>query len=444
MATRELREIPSFSVGGFNTQWAVRSAIAQHETGQLQLSGDLCDVMSRDDRCAAVERTRIQGLLGLGLDFESKGKGAKRVKDRVARDAKESWPQMMSEAQAYQWIRWGLWMGVGIGQNIVDTTSIPGKWIPRVRVWHPRWSFWDWQKSCFMLQTQQGTVELRADDPEWCLFLPYGYEKGWMGGIVRSIAGAWFFRQWSMRDWGRWSEVHGQPIKVGIVPETAEMEDKERFIREISNLGSESTIRTVDGGEGRKFDVQFREPLGRAFDSFSKQLDFANSAISIAVLGHNLTTEVKGGSFAAARVGDDVRADIRASDARLVSAAMRDGVLKRWAKWNYGDPELAPYPQYNVEPAQDLKNSADTLVSLATGITQLRAAGANPDVEELLEEFGVPNLGPLDDAELLEQQKQKAAMAPPAQAPNGAPEKPTDAAAGEPQRNGASIAQAEA
>ena len=439
---RELREIPTYTVGGFATKWQLASAISQHELGQFQLSADLCDVMSRDDRCAAVERTRIQGLLGLELDFESSTAGGrKRAKDRVAKDAKSSWPQMMPPAAAYQWVRWGLQLGIGIGQNVLDTTSVPGKWIPRVRVWHPRFCQWDWTKRCYVLQTEQGPVELWPDDPEWCLFLPYGYERGWMGGLVRNLAGAWNFRQWTIRDWGRWSEVHGQPIKVAKVPENADAEAKERFGREVANLGNESTIRTVDGGEGRSFDVQFREPVGRAFDSFDKQLNFANAAIAICVLGHNLTTEVKGGSFAAARIGDEVRTDIRAWDAQVVCSAFRDGILKRWAKWNYGDPELAPHARYNVEPAKDLKNAADTMISVAEAIDGLRKVGGNPDVEEILETFAIPNLGPLDEEELAEQQAKRAALAPPAKATEGAPDDPEDDEAGEPDVDGKPIRQ---
>jgi hypothetical protein len=439
---KELRELPTYGVGGFANRAQLFSAIQQHEMGMFMLSADLCDVMSRDDRCAAVERTRIQGLLGQELDFESSsGGGAKRVKDRIARDAKATWAQMLAPAAAYQWIRWGLWMGIGIGQNIVDTKSVPGKWIPRVRVWHPRFCRWDWMTRSYKLTTETGEVELLPDDPQWCLFLPYGYERGWMGGLVRNLCGAWNFRQWTMRDWGRWSEVHGQPIKVAQVPEMADKEDKERFQREVTNIGNEATIRTQDGGEGRKFDVQFREPIGRAFDSFDKQLDFANTAISICVLGHNLTTEVQGGSYAAARVGDDVRADIRSWDAQVVQDAARNGILKRWAKWNYGDSELAPFLKYNTEPAKDLKNAADTLVALGTAIGGLRNAGANPDVEELLQAFAVPSLGPLDDTELAEMQKKLT----PAVATAGPPADPSKADAGEPETGaGEGVTQAEA
>lgn len=440
---KQLREIPAYTVGGFANKWQLASAIQQHEMGTFQLSADLCEVMARDDRCAAVERTRIQGLLGLDLEFESAKGGTRRVKDKVARDAKESWAQMMPPASAYQWVRWGLYLGIGIGQNVMDTTSVPGKWIPRVRVWHPRHCRWDWNRLCYVLQTQDGPVDLLPDDPEWCLFLPYGYDRGWMGGLVRNLATAWNFRQWTLRDWSRWSEVHGQPIKLAFTPENADQEDKERWHREVTNMGSETTLRATDGGDGRKFDLQFREPIARSFDSFRMQMEEANGDIAICVLGHNLTTEVKGGSFAAARVGDEVRTDIRAWDAQVVQSAQRDGVLKRWAKWNYGDPELAPYPKYNVEPAKDLKNAADTLVSLGAGITSVRNAGGNPDVEEILEEFGVPSLGPLDDEQLLELQAQKAALAPPKTAPNGAPEDPTKEQAGEPtKRNGTKAAAA--
>lgn len=388
----KLRELPNFSTGRFNSQPAIESALIEHERGMFRMSGNLVDVMMRDTRVAGAMRTRIQGLLGLPLDMDPMGD--KRRADAVAKEAKEQWPEMFPEDQLYSWIKYGLTVGIGVAQNIVDTTSVAGRWIPHMKVWHPQNVWWDWTERIYRIQTESGPVDLLPDDPEWMLYLPYGYERGWMEGLVRPLADPWLMRMWARRDWARYSEVHGQPIKIAMCPPTADNEEKERWHRNVSNLGSESTLRTEDGGDGNKYDLEFREPTGDSHECFQEEIDLASNDITIAILGNNLNGEIKQGSFAASKTADGVRTDLRQFDANTVANALRSGSLKRWAQWNFGDAELAPTPKWQTEEAPDEKNAADTLKSFGDGVASLKAAGVNPDVEALCDEFGIPSLGP--------------------------------------------------
>jgi phage gp29-like protein len=439
-----LRELPSYAVGSFNTAGAIRAALAQHERGQFSQSANLVDAMMRDTRVAGAMRTRVQTLLGLKLDMEPQGDG--RKKKAVAKEALETWPSMFPEDQLSAWVTWGLLLGYGIGQNVVDTTAVPGRWLPRLRVWHPQYAYWDWDERCLMLNTQDGVVPIRQDDPEWCVYAPYGYERGWMGAIVRSVADAWLMRTWARRDWARYSEVHGQPIKLAITPSGGDEEEKERWHRTVANPGAEMTYRVTDGGEGNKFDLQFREPVAKSVDAFQGLIEVASADISIAILGHNLTSEVKGGSYAAAKVGDNIRSDLKEFDANTVANALRAGSLKRWAKWNFDDAELAPTPKWETEQPPDEKAAADTLVSFAAAISALKAANVNPDVERLCEEFGIPSLGiPSPEEEQAAKEEARANAPPPPPpapvrlVPGQKPNQPTDAQAGEPSQAGGTV-----
>jgi Protein of unknown function (DUF935) len=391
---KPLREIPSYSLGEYQSAPLLKSILREQEMGLLFRPAQLSRLMLRDSRVAGVLRTRIQGLLGSLLEMEPRGDG--RRKKAVAQEGLETWDQMFPESQLARHLFWGLMLGVSFGRNLVNTNIVPGKWIPRLEVWNPGNARFDKSRKIWVMGTQDGEVDVHPDDPEWSVFAPYGFENGFELALILSIATDWQSRQWAMRDWARTGEVHGNPIRMAITPENSTEEDKERWHRQVANPGSETTYRATDGGEGRKFDIQFRELTSKPHEGFRAQIDQASTEISITVLGHNLTSEVKGGSYAAARVGDAIRSDIRQFDSTTMGTSLREGTLKRWAKWNFGDPELAPSPAWDVEPPADLKSSAETMKAVGDAFTSLRNGGLDPDVEEIADEFGIPHRGEVE------------------------------------------------
>lgn len=422
---KALREIPSYTFGTYDSAPMLKSVLREHENGILGRSAQLVQAMMRDDRYAGVMRTRIMGLLGTPLEMEPRGDG--RRKKAVSEEALETWDTMFPESELFRQLFFGINLGISFAENLVDTSSVAGRWLPRIKVWDPSNAHYDQDRRVWLMATRDGEVEIQPDDPRWSIYAPYGLEGGWMNGLVRSVATTWQFRQWTIRDWARYSEVHGNPIKLAITPEAADVEEKERWHRQVANPGAESTYRVTQGEDGRKFDLQFREPSGTSHESFAKQLDRLDSSLSIAVLGHNLTSEVKGGSFAAAKVGDVIRGDIREFDAQTLSTALRNGTLKRWAKWNFDDAELAPSPTWDTEPPADLKSNAETMAAVGLGFTNLRNGGLDPDREKIADEFGIPYLRTVEPVQQ---------TAPGAGSPNGNPDDADVADEGEPTDEG--------
>ena len=89
----------------------------------------------------------------------------------------------------------------------------------------------------------------------------------------------------------------------------------------------------------------------------------------------NLTSEVKEGSFAAARVHADVRQAILESDARALAQAVYTQIARPFAAINFGDPELAPRTSWDIIPYEDNKALADTLSQFAIAVSTLKNAG---------------------------------------------------------------------
>ena len=151
------------------------------------------------------------------------------------------------------------------------------------------------------VNTMDGIEEVVPGTGRWLLYTPFGEERGWLHGAVRSLALVWLAREFVRRDWLRWSETFSIGIRKAIVPANADDEAKDIFHRQVASLGSETTVllQKPDSGVGFDIDVLFPS-AGDASGGFNALMDKLESRMAIRILGQNLSTEVSGGSLAAA------------------------------------------------------------------------------------------------------------------------------------------------
>lgn len=79
-------------------------------------------------------------------------------------------------------------------------------------------------------------------------------------------------------------------------------------------------------------------------DLHDKMVQLANTEMAVCILGQNLSTEVQGGSFAAAKVHDSVRLDYLSADANELSETLRRDLLEPIVRYNFGD---VPVPRFD-------------------------------------------------------------------------------------------------
>lgn len=376
------------SFTGFDTVSSVKQALTSLENGIFGRAAQLVDVMTRDDRINGVVSTRIDALKGLQVEWEP-GRGARA--DEVAEDIEDRWLFMWPEAEAGQLLFWGRMIGIGIGQNVWHRSA--SEWRPRLRVWHPQFLTYRWETQSYWLRTADAKeVEVVPGDGTWVVYAPYGLERPWMGALVRSLAVPWLIRQWAQRDRARWSELHGKGVWKGSVP-MSDADDQEKidaFYEDIADLGREPIIILPRNGDGEGYNLELLEANSRSWEGFASLISDMNTSIAIDVLGQNLSTEVKSGSYAAASVHERVRQDKLESDAETLSTCAHDHTLAPWALYNYGDPNLAPWPRWKTEPPEDRKLKADMLLTLSQSVVPLSAAGV--DIRTVLQSMGLPLL----------------------------------------------------
>lgn len=368
-------DLPVFPAwGDVESVSAVTNALFEFEAGRLAGAARICDAFGNDDRIKGVLDTRVDALFGLQREVLSNGNAG------AAKKLDADFEAMFPAAELKTFLRWGLLLRVSFGRWEPVSRS-PTETQYRFRCWDPRWVSWDWETRSFSTQVDGGkTVQITPGQNGWVVYAPDGLQRGWMQGLVRSLALLYLVRRWAIRDWARRSEVLGQTIKKAIVPAGGhDEEDKKDFLRAIRNLGRETVVRLARDESGKGFDLELLEANPGGEQSFASLIDKCDESIAIDVLGQNLTTKAgSGGSYAAANVHDRVRQDRLEGDARSLGPCLRDQAVKVWAEANYGSAERAPLVGWQtntnvaVDPASGLNGAQvvafkDVILAVARG-----------------------------------------------------------------------------
>ncbi|WP_310649426.1 DUF935 family protein [Thermomonas sp. S9] len=200
-----------------------------------------------------------------------------------------------------------------------------------------------------------------------------------LGGVARSALWAWVFKSYAMRDWARFCELFGQPIRVGKYHQGASPDDVAVLKQAAFSLGSdaaavipqEMALELIESGS-----------KSASADLYHTLIDYLDRQVSKAVLGQTMTTD-DGSSLAQARVHAEVRADILRADARAMAATLTRDLIAPIVRLNVGEDAPLPILTLRVDEPEDMAALADQVVKL----TQ---AGLPVPQWWVREKFGIP------------------------------------------------------
>jgi phage gp29-like protein len=379
----------------------IKSVLRSFEEGSsYEDAAKLADAMLRDDRINGTTSTRWGALVSSPLEI--KGARDRRKEKKIAELLSGSdeepglWQKMFPREQVSELLHWGRFLGVGVAEILWDYSD-PTFATFTIRVWHPQFLRWNYTKGIYQIRTRDELVDLPsteengASDGKWILYTPYGFRSPWRRALIRPLAMLYLCRQWAMRDWSRYSEKHGMPADVVEIPDNAPDDEKAKVMTDVANRGSEAAlffpVPADEKARGYKFSIV--EAMGRSVEVFEKLLSKVEVDIAVTVLGQNLTTEVQGGSRAAADVHDGVRADKLLEDAGIADCLREQGLV-HWTEKNWGDVDLTPRVRYIVEEPDDALKEAQTLEAVGVAITALQLAGLDIDTDAIAEQWDIP------------------------------------------------------
>lgn len=372
----------------------IEAAEIQCDGGSLRMAGDLCHALQGDDRILATTGVLARGLVGLPLSFESGGDRRKSRRVLRAIEADEDWWQMAPESTLAELVLWGVLLGVGFAK-LVPAEGVSGRGLLRVEVWDPRWFRWDHPTRRWWVTLDTG-VEIPVEtDGRWVIYTPFGEHAPWRRGVWRALARWWLLKHYARNDWARHSEVKAAGVLVGFSTLDAKAgqpdlspTQRQRLASQLRTLGRDAVVMLPRG-----LDLKLVESTAKNFETYQAQIEAANTGITIAVLAQNLSTEVKGGSYAAAQVHQQVADFLRRALAESLSTTLHDQVLVFWAAWNFSDPGVAPWPRWKVDPDADVSALGAAYKALGEGLAALEAVappGQVVDRAAIFERAGIP------------------------------------------------------
>jgi len=180
---------------------------------------------------------------------------------------------------------------------------------------------------------------------------PYG------NGLGNKLYWLTWFSKHALKFWMIFCEKFGMPTAVGKYPPGASPEQQQALLAALDAIQQETGIKIPDT---MTIDLLEAQRTG-SIDSYQKLLAFLDAGKSKCVLGQTLTTEIAGaGSYAASQTQNEVRQDVKDSDAGDLDDCLNTTVVPWLVDFNFPLEGRAGYPRvkHKVEAAPDLNGEA--------------------------------------------------------------------------------------
>jgi len=269
--------------------------------------------MLADGRIGACLESRRAGVLALNWEID-RGQAKSRV-GRFVQDVFDRLPmrRILDQMLMASWY--------GMQPMEVVWARNGSNWIPgQVKVKPVKWFAFD----------EDGELRLRTrENPQGELLPPMKFllprrgeeeENPYGERVAARCFWPLAFRKGGMRFWVQFAEKYGSPFLVGRHPRGADVKEIDRLADMLESMVQDAIAVIPDDSS-----VEFKEAGGKGSSgTLYKQLkDACDEDLAIAILGQNLTTEVQGGSYAAAQTHFAVRADIVDADRAMVQEALQ-------------------------------------------------------------------------------------------------------------------------
>ena len=357
------------------------------DCGNLETAGQIYRSMRRDGVIAGLLSTRTDGLVRLPRRFFGDTSQTKLL------DSHDGTPsifdQMMPSSELALLAADGICLGVGVGELV----PVEGRAYPVLRRLDPSALSYRWAEGCWYFRSIAGMIPIEPGLGRWVLHIPGGRVAPWQHGLWMPLGRAYITKDHALTMRANWLAKFATPARVGISPTASTEEQNIGFLERLIAWSMNASFILPPG-----YDIKLIEAKGEGYQGFKQAVDDADHEIIIALAGQEVTT-TGGTGFANADIHRSIRADLIKATADALAATVNTQILPPWVIANFGIEALdtRAIVEWDTSQPRDLKAEADSMVSTATAITQLRAAllpyGQDIDVIALCNRFGIPMLG---------------------------------------------------
>lgn len=246
-------------------------------------------------------------------------------------------------------IKWGV---DASGANVIEDITYV----------HPKKLIWDSQTDEMKVCTMEypGGVSLPENK-----FVVHRYKAksghASRGGVFRTVAWMYLFKNYDVKDWVAFCEVFGMPLRLGKYSAAASEKDKVELMKAIYSLGTDAAGIVPDSTV-----IEFIESnKTSSVEIYEKLARYCDEQMSKAILGQTLTSDSGGGSYAQSKTHNEVRHDLTEADAKALAVTIRRDIIRPLVEYNFGYGIPLPFIAFDCEQAEDQKDTVEIYKTLA-------------------------------------------------------------------------------
>jgi phage gp29-like protein len=307
----------------------------------------LYDEVARDPHAGSVLQTRALAVTGKEWVVEPADESARS--QEIADFVREALEKCNFD-QARQELLKGILYGFYVGEVIWAVQN--GRYVPaKIRAKHPRRFVFDTERRLRLLTPSNMIDGEEVPERKFIVFTYGSSDNPYGDGLGQKLWWPVWFKKNGVKFWLVFLEKFGQPTPLGKYPPGTPGPQQQALLDALDAIQTDSGVKIPDNMQ-----IEFLEAARSGNATYQGLCDYMDRAVSKAVLGQTLTTEIKGeGSFAASKTHDEVRGEVTKADADLLCECLNQSLVRWIVDLNFAG--VTDYPQVWVqtEEGEDLK-----------------------------------------------------------------------------------------
>lgn len=227
-------------------------------------------------------------------------------------------------------------------------------------------------------------------DPKW--FIIDSTDYGFLFGLINSVSYDWLNKQLAQADLNNFNYTENGRIWKFKYPVQSDPESTNAMAMELTQMAKDSVIALPQSPDiNGATEVEMVDPTtASVYESFYRQIKLSETNYAVAILGNNLTTEIDGGSYAAAETHKEVQDDLTDSDKETLFRELNGQFLDKYRLVN--NANFKGEFLYQIDKTEDTLNKIDALnqILLVAGFNSIKEAGFKVNFNDLIKELNVP------------------------------------------------------
>lgn len=369
------------------TRWYLadlEAAQLKCDVGDISMAARLWSAMRSDGTAWGLRRTLTSGLVRLPRRFYG---DADLIRELEAENGTRStFDDMFPPAELALMADDGYGLGVAVGELV----KVQGRDFPVLVRLEPEFLYYRWSDNRWFYKSIAGLLPITPGDGRWILHLPGGRVNPWRNGAWRAVGRSYINKEHAMLHRSNFSAKLANPARAATAPMGATEEQRVGFLSRVIAWGINTVFELPVG-----WDVKLIESNGRGYEVFKDEIAKSDEEMMISIAGQVVTT-TGGAGFSNADIHRVIRNDIVQDVGDALGYTLNTQGLPAYSLARRGTAwqEHQVTVKYVTAAPKDHQAQATTMVTVANGIAQARAAlapdGLKPEVQEITTRFDLP------------------------------------------------------